>query len=104
MAEFLRVRGELLFLKSTPRSTKEAEEQFLSSLNWARRQRTLSWELRTSISLARLYQGLGQTDKAQDALVPTYSRFKEGFETGDLKTAKTLISELAEFRMRPPMS
>jgi predicted ATPase len=94
-AEFLRIKGELLQLEGTPRSRREAEEHFRRSLDCARQQEALSWELRTSISLARLYQGRGQFIEARDTLGPVHSRFKEGFETADLRAARALISELS---------
>ena len=95
MAEFLRIKGELLRLEDTPRARKEAEERFQRSIDYARRQEALSWELRTAISLARLYQGQGQVIEARDALTPVYGRFKEGFQTADLKAANVLIKELS---------
>jgi hypothetical protein len=95
MAEFLRIKGELLRLEDTPDAMREAEEQFRRSLDCARRQEAVSWELRTSMSLARLYQGQGRIIEARDALVPTYGRFKEGFQTADLKAAKALIAALS---------
>jgi predicted ATPase len=94
MAEFLRIKGELLRLEGTPRAMREAEEQFRRSLDCARQQEALSWELRTSMSLARLRQGQGQIIEARDALAPVYSRFKEGFQTADLNAAKALIEAL----------
>jgi predicted ATPase/DNA-binding winged helix-turn-helix (wHTH) protein len=94
MAEFLRIKGELLCLEDTPRAIREAKEQFRRSLECARQQDALSWELRTSISLARLHQGQGQFIEARDALAPVYRRFNEGFQTVDLKTAKALMEAL----------
>jgi predicted ATPase len=96
MAEFLRIKGELLGLENTSTSTKLAEEQFQQSLAWARRQHTLSWELRTAISLARLHQGQGRGTEALDVLAPIYGRFEEGFRTADLKHARTLIDQLSK--------
>jgi predicted ATPase len=93
MAEFLRIKGELLGLESTSKSTKHAEEQFQRSLDWARRQQVLSWELRTAVSLARLYRKRGWITEALDVLAPVYGRFAEGFQTADLKLAKTLIDQ-----------
>jgi predicted ATPase len=93
MAEFLRIKGELLGLESTSKSTKHAEEQFQRSLDWARRQQVLSWELRTAVSLARLYRKRGWITEALDVLAPVYGRFEEGFQTADLKLAKTLIDQ-----------
>ena len=94
MAEFIRIKGELLRLEDTPRAKREAEEQFRRSLDCARRQEALSWELRTSMSLARLHLEQAQIIEARDALAPVYGRFKEGFETADLKAAKALITAL----------
>jgi predicted ATPase/DNA-binding winged helix-turn-helix (wHTH) protein len=94
IAEFLRIKGELLQLENTPRARQEAEEHFRQSLECARQQEAISWELRTSMSLARLYQGQGQLIEARDALGPVYARFQEGFKTADLKAANALMSEL----------
>jgi predicted ATPase/DNA-binding winged helix-turn-helix (wHTH) protein len=94
LAEFLRIKGELLRLEDTPRATEEAEEQFRRSLDCARQQEALSWELRTSTSLARLRQGQGRIIEARDVLAPVYSRFKEGFQTADVRTAKALMEAL----------
>jgi len=93
VAECLRIKGELLRLRATPRWTREAEEQFERSLDWSRRQQTLSWELRTSLSLARLHQGQGRIGDARDALALVYGRFEEGFQTADLRAARTLLEQ-----------
>jgi predicted ATPase len=47
----------------------------------------LSWKLRAATSLARLR-------RARELLSPLYDRFTEGFETADLKAAKSLVDEL----------
>src|SRR5882724_8199604 len=56
VAELLRIKGELILRESEPQAASSAEQHFLRSLDWARRQGALSWELRTSTSLARLQQ------------------------------------------------
>ncbi len=94
LAEFLRIKGHLLQLEDTPGAKRQAEDQFRRSLGCARQQEVLSWELRTSISLARLYQGQEQFTEARNALEPVYSRFQEGFESADLKAANALIGQL----------
>jgi tetratricopeptide (TPR) repeat protein len=94
LAEFLRVKGELLRLEDTPAAQQQAETYFQRSLECARQQETLSWKLRTATSLARLYQGQGQLLVARDTLEPVYGRFSEGFETADLKVARALINDL----------
>jgi predicted ATPase/DNA-binding winged helix-turn-helix (wHTH) protein len=91
VAELLRIKGELILREGAPQAATAAEEHFLRSLDWARRQGALSWELRTSTSLARLQQDQGHIAEARSLLQPVYDRFSEGFETADLKTAKAYL-------------
>jgi predicted ATPase/DNA-binding winged helix-turn-helix (wHTH) protein len=91
VAELLRIKGELILRESEPQAASTAEQHFLQSLDWARRQGALSWELRTSTSLARLQHDQGRIAEARSLLQPVYDRFSEGFETADLKTAKTYL-------------
>jgi predicted ATPase/DNA-binding winged helix-turn-helix (wHTH) protein len=93
LPELLRIKGDLT-LSSGDVAT--AEELFLESLDWARRQQALSWELRTSTSLAGLRRDQGRVGQAHDELAVTYTRFREGFATADLKAAHKLLAELSE--------
>jgi predicted ATPase len=52
--------------------------------------------LRAATSLARLLRDQGSSVDALALLQPVYDRFTEGFETADLKVAKTLLEVLAE--------
>jgi predicted ATPase len=52
------------------------------------------WELRTSTSLARLWQSQGKRQDAYELLARVYGWFTEGFDTKDLQDAKSLLSEL----------
>jgi predicted ATPase/DNA-binding winged helix-turn-helix (wHTH) protein len=88
VAELLRIKGELILREGAPQAASAAERHFLQSLDWARRQGALSWELRTSTSLARLQHDQGRIAEARSLLQSVYDRFSEGFETADLKTAK----------------
>jgi class 3 adenylate cyclase/tetratricopeptide (TPR) repeat protein len=90
-AEILRLKGWILSLKG---NQDEAEKNYLASLDCAREQRAKSWELRTSTSLARLWQGQGKRKEAHEVLAPVYDWFTEGFDTRDLKDAKALLDEL----------
>jgi predicted ATPase len=94
VAELQRVKGELILREGAPQAATAAEEHFLQSLDWARRQGALSWELRTSTSLARLLHDQGRIVEARDLLQSVYDRFSEGFETADMKTAKAYLSSL----------
>jgi predicted ATPase/DNA-binding winged helix-turn-helix (wHTH) protein len=89
--EMMRIKGELL--ASGPHSA-EAENWFSRSLDLAREQSALAWELRTATSLAHLCARQGRYDKAQRVLRPTYDRFTEGFKTPDLRAARHLLGEL----------
>jgi predicted ATPase/DNA-binding winged helix-turn-helix (wHTH) protein len=91
VAELLRVKGELILREGTPQAATAAEEHFLQSLDWARRQGALSWELRTFTSLARLQRVQGRTAEARSLLQSVYDRFSEGFETADPKIAKAYL-------------
>jgi ATP/maltotriose-dependent transcriptional regulator MalT len=91
-AEILRLKGWIFSLKG---DLQGAEKNYLASLDWARQQQAKSWELRTSTSLAKLWQSQGKRKKAHDLLAPIYNWFTEGFDTKDLKEAKTLLAELA---------
>ena len=92
LAEVLRLKGWMLYQQG---KLAAAEENYLASLNVAREQQAKSWELRTSTSLARLWQSQGKRQEALDLLKPVYDWFTEGFDTKDLKEAKALLAELA---------
>jgi len=85
-------KGWMLSLKGDLQS---AETNHLASVQWAREQQAKSWELRSSISLARLWQQQGKRAEALDLLKPVYDWFTEGFDTKDLKEAKALLDELS---------
>jgi len=60
----------------------------------ARKQQAKSWELRTAMSMARLWRDQGKRDEARDLLAPVYGWFTEGFDTRDPKEAKALLGAL----------
>jgi predicted ATPase len=86
-------KGELL-LATDPASCEEAEALFSSALDIARAQEAKSFELRAATSLARLWQHQRKRAEARALLAPVYAWFTEGFDTGDLVEAKTLLDEL----------
>jgi predicted ATPase/DNA-binding winged helix-turn-helix (wHTH) protein len=95
IAELLRIEAELLLLRDGTEAAAAAEDHLRQALDWARRQGALSWELRIATSLARLCQGRHVGDSVRDLLGSVYGRFTEGFETADLRAAKTLLDDLA---------
>jgi len=94
--ELLRIKGELLLLQGTTGTTDAVEDVFRQALDGARRQETLSWELRAATSLARLLRDQGHPAAAMSALQTGYERFTEGFGTADLIAAKQLLDELGD--------
>jgi predicted ATPase/DNA-binding winged helix-turn-helix (wHTH) protein len=94
MPELLRVKGELEFTHLGLEVATAVERTLKQSLDCARQQGALSWELRTAISLARLKERQGQRDEAFAVLASVYERFQEGFETADLQHAKMLLDDL----------
>jgi tetratricopeptide (TPR) repeat protein len=94
VAELLRIKGELVLRQNEPEAAASAEALFKSSFEWSRKQKALSWELRTAMSLARLMMQQGRGDEARVLLEPIYLRFTEGFATKDLVEARSLLMSL----------
>ncbi len=92
-AEILRLRG-VLTLRDDASQSSLAEAFLQRSLELSRTQRAKGWELRTSASLARLWQSQGKRMEAYDLLAPIYSWFTEGFDLKDLKEARALLAQL----------
>jgi predicted ATPase/DNA-binding winged helix-turn-helix (wHTH) protein len=90
MPEALRIKGEIL-AQLNPSDLSTIEDCFTRSLTCARRQGALSWQLRAATSLARLWKQCGRPADAKALLRPIYARFTEGFETADLRAARTLL-------------
>jgi predicted ATPase len=67
---------------------------FHRSLDLARRQGALSWELRTATSLARLWRDQLRVDAARELLSAVCDRISEGLQTRDCLKANALLREL----------
>jgi len=93
-AEIHRLAGEIALCLPVPDAMK-AGACFECALEIARAQRAKSWELRATMSIARLWRSRGKRQQAHDLLAPVYGWFTEGFDTLDLKEAKVLLHELA---------
>jgi predicted ATPase len=94
-AELHRLKGELLLALSADNHA-EAEGCFHQALAVARQQQAKSLELRTAMSLARLWQQQGKRTEAWELLAPLYSWFTEGFDTADLQEARALLEALGD--------
>ena len=91
--EINRIAGEIALMSPEPDAAK-AEAYFERALAVARQQQARSWELRTAMSMARLWRDQGKPQQARELLAPVYDWFTEGFETLDLRRAKPLLDEL----------
>lgn len=106
-AEILRIRGELVQLVdqatiielglatgAAADPLRLADECFAEAINIAEVQGTKAWQLRASVSRARLWRRQGRGVEAHQLLSGIYRQFTEGFETGDLREAAALLREL----------
>ena len=109
-AELHRLKGELLLLQSRGSALQsamssqtagsrtldaKAETSFHQALTLAHRREAKALELRAASSLSRLWQRQGKRREARALLAPIYGWFTEGFDTVDLREAKTLLDELS---------
>jgi predicted ATPase/DNA-binding SARP family transcriptional activator len=91
-----RLKGELLWIQG--KAEAEVETCFQRAIKVARQQNAKSWELRAMMSLCRLWHSQGSQGKREEArkrLAELYGWFTEGFDTADLKAARTLLAELS---------
>jgi len=88
-----RLQGEFILMAG--RRENEAEAVFRDAITIARQRQAKSFELRATMSLARLLAKQGHKDEANAMLADIYGWFTEGFDTPDLKDAKALLEELA---------
>jgi len=94
-SEINRIVGEVALLSPDP-DTAKAETSFARALEVARKQQAKAWELRAAMSMAQLLRAQGRRSGAHEILSPIYSWFTQGFDTLDLRKAKTLLDELGQ--------
>jgi predicted ATPase len=92
LAELLRVRGEVQ-LRSP---NQNGEATLLRSIEIARSQGALAWELRTATSLVKHWHRTSRSTAARALLSTVLAKFTEGFETPDHCAATTLLAEIDE--------
>jgi predicted ATPase/DNA-binding winged helix-turn-helix (wHTH) protein len=90
--DLLRARAEVLLAES-PENQSAAEDSLMRSLECARRQSALGWELRSALALGRLWRSSDKHDDAVALLASVRCRFTEGFQTADLiKAERDILS------------
>jgi tetratricopeptide (TPR) repeat protein len=89
--ETLRLRGEI---RRQQGEEELAEADFHAAIALAQEMSAKAWELRAATSLARLWRDQDRRAEARDLLAPVYGWFTEGFDTPDLKEAKSLLEAL----------
>jgi class 3 adenylate cyclase/predicted ATPase len=92
-AELHRAKGVLLADSKVDRA-EEAETCLRRCMEIADGQQAKSLALRGATSLAELWQSQEKPDQAHELLAPVYDWFTEGFDTPDLRAAKTLLDAL----------
>ena len=92
-SQIYRLKGELLLEQPNP-DVAQALSCFEFAINIARKQGAKSFELQATTSLARQLARQGHRNKARAMLECIYNWFTEGFDTADLKKAKTLLDDL----------
>ncbi|HEX8994947.1 MAG TPA: AAA family ATPase [Ktedonobacterales bacterium] len=92
-SELHRLRSALLLASDT--TAQDAEAALLEALSLARVRQAKSLELRAATSLAQLWRAQGHILEARSLLGGVYDWFVEGFDTRDLRTARSLLDELS---------
>jgi predicted ATPase len=89
--ELLRLRREL---EAVSGNLEAADADLVTSVELAEQQGALSWRLRAEMSLARL-RIRQPVQHPLEQLAKTYARFSEGFETADLRAARSMLNKPA---------
>jgi len=93
-AEIYRLKGEFLLAQgSRQQQAQSAEASLHQALGIAQRQHAKALELRAALGLSRLWQQQNRRNEARQLLAEIYGWFTEGFDTGDLQTAQTVLAQ-----------
>jgi hypothetical protein len=92
--EMLRGLGEQEMSRESEQGFARAAALFDRSAAVAARQGALSWELRTATSVARLFTRQARPREAINGLERVLGRFTQGFDTLDVRRARTYLDKL----------
>lgn len=82
------LRGEL----ATSVDRREAIRCFETAIEIAERQSSKSFQLRATLRLHRLLAGSSDQRRVRGMLARVYGTFQEGFDTGDVSAARSILS------------
>ncbi len=91
LAELHRIRGEAQLLKRAEHAGEDGEASLLRSMEIARSQGALAWELRTSISLAKAWRQTNRSNAARDLISKVLAKITEGSATADHRAAMAIL-------------
>jgi predicted ATPase/DNA-binding winged helix-turn-helix (wHTH) protein len=94
LAELLRIRGEVQLRSRQAQAAEDGEASLLRSMEIARNQGALAWELRTATSLATLWHRTGRSTDARTLASTVLAKFTEGFATPDYRAATALLADI----------
>jgi predicted ATPase/DNA-binding SARP family transcriptional activator len=88
--ELHRLRGTLLQILGV--ADADVEACYLSALDCSHKQQAKMLELQAAMSLSRFWHAQGRSAEARRLLADIYDWFTEGFDTFNLKNARTLLN------------
>jgi predicted ATPase/DNA-binding winged helix-turn-helix (wHTH) protein len=91
LPELLRINAGILAARNR---LDDAEALLVRSIRLANESGALSWQLRSSNDLARMWLAKRRHRAASGLLRKVYGQFTEGHETGDLRASKEIIDSL----------
>ena len=90
LPELLRIKGQIFAARKDHLAAITCVRESIAK---ARTQHALSLELRSAMTLARLFHDGGESAEVRQCVAGVYDRFTEGFDTADLKVAHAIITE-----------
>ena len=92
--EMLRLKGTFVEAGKQAGWRNAAADCYTQSITMAHEQGALAWELRSATNLAALQVDSESHEQTMEMLSSIYHRFSEGFETTDLRRARSLLKKI----------
>ena len=97
--EILRVKGKLALGRGR---ADEAERWFQSAIELAAQHSSPLWQLRSAISLAKLWVRQDRKAQVDELLLPLLPKFAEGIVSSDQREARAMTGGWTGHRQQPP--